>query len=127
MPQKQSKFQLSPSSSSQSTPQFSKTLTNPPKKRKVQACSPHFNPIQREFDWSFCGSPVINAGTVPCPPSFEEMKNKIIEALRQNISYMLRSTKDPQLENSFGTINFEQMITKLVSEIFDKYALQSQT
>ncbi|CAG9762699.1 unnamed protein product [Ceutorhynchus assimilis] len=61
------------------------------KKRKVSDRSPSFEPVSREFDWSYTGAPWIESHQMNTKNTFEGLKDKIIEDLTCQINNSIRA------------------------------------
>ena len=100
--------------------------TQPTKKRKViNNREPHFEPIRRDYDWSYSGTPLPSQP----PKSFEDMKNKIISELGVQVSTVFKalSASSPNIQSVFSDSSLHDKFGNLFSEVLQKYSLQDKS
>lgn len=106
--------------------QPSTSFSQSSKKRKVVDRSPNFEPIRREFDWSYTGSTITQGHDFLNENSIKEFKARIRDNLKQKITHSIKPLVRPNLVNVFENINIGDIIESTVGEILKQWDQQNK-
>lgn len=103
-----------------------------PKKRKPDDSHPHFTPIRREFNTSFCSNPIINS-SAPAADSdtlkrnvlsavdMKKLKNKMVASLGSFFKDLLENLPPTAATAVSEKFKLEDSLNNIVDNIFSRY------
>nr|CAI5833687.1 unnamed protein product [Callosobruchus analis] len=105
--------------------QWSNINDSQQKKRKIHHTEPQFPPVRREFQWSFCGKPVIDANNPQEVLTFQEIRDKLTSELSTNLTTLLQVHSRGDVDTVLDNFNLKSMIEALLRNIFQSYVQPS--